>query len=262
MAEVSRLHFIAKFPRSSGDFLFTNRSSKPVVSVLAVVELRDQQGQYMFNMLFHAFKFKAYRRDSSPSSPGSQAQEAIQFDQPVMPGAKETWSMSSSSFVADCPTSAHASFVQIQFGDGSVFEHSDADARRQPVVMDASTMDFRQAPFSPPFEVVATLEIDALGRPSVADAGFASDDFIRWLEARLEKWEFAPAYSGETAVPGKLQILFRFHKDTPAQYSTVAKMPNAGVFEVADILPPKPGRRLSRVYLGGVPVSIRGIPDE
>jgi len=60
-----------------------------------------------------------------------------------------------------------------------VFEHSDADARRQPVVMDASTMDFRQAPFSPPFEVVATLEIDALGRPSVADAGFASDDFIR-----------------------------------------------------------------------------------
>ena len=36
-----------------------------------------------------------------------------------MPGAKETWSMSSSSFVADCPTSAHASFVQIQFGDGS-----------------------------------------------------------------------------------------------------------------------------------------------
>jgi len=61
--------------------------------------------------------------------------------------------MSSSSFVADCPTSAHASFVQIQFGDGSVFEHSDADARRQPVVMDASTMDFSNAPFSPPFEV-------------------------------------------------------------------------------------------------------------
>ena len=72
MAEVSRLHFIAKFPRSSGDFLSTNRSSKPVVSVLAVVELRDQQGQYMFNMLFHAFKFKAYRRDTSPSSPGYQ----------------------------------------------------------------------------------------------------------------------------------------------------------------------------------------------
>ncbi len=39
MAEVSRLHFIAKFPRSSGD---------------------------------HAFKFKAYRRDTSPSSPGYQ----------------------------------------------------------------------------------------------------------------------------------------------------------------------------------------------
>jgi hypothetical protein len=39
-------------------------------------------------------------------------------------------------------------------------------------------------------------------------------------------------------------------------------MPNAGVFEVADILLPKPGRRLSRVYLGGVTVSIRGILDE
>ncbi len=73
MAEVSRLHFIAKFPRSYGDFLFTNRSSKPVVSLLAVVELRDQQGQYMFNMLFHVFKFDAYRRDTSPSSPKYEA---------------------------------------------------------------------------------------------------------------------------------------------------------------------------------------------
>jgi len=44
LAEVSKLRFISKFPRSSGDFLFTNRSSKPVVSVLAVVELRNQQG--------------------------------------------------------------------------------------------------------------------------------------------------------------------------------------------------------------------------
>jgi len=170
--------------------------------------------------------------------------------------------MSSPSFVADCPTSAHASFVQIQFGDGSVVERSDADARRQPVVMDASTMDFSNAPFSPPFEVLATLEIDALGRPSVTDVGFASNDFRRWLEARVEKWEFAPAYSGTTPVPGKLQILFRFHKDTATQYSSVAKMRNAGVFEVADIFPPKPGRRLSRVHLGGMTVSIRGIPDE
>jgi hypothetical protein len=262
MAEVSRLHFIAKFPRSYADFLFTNRSSKPVVSLLAVVELRDQQGQYMFNMLFHAYEFKAYRRDTSPSSPEYQTKVVTQFDQPVMPGAKETWSMSSSSFVTDCPASAHASIVQIQFGDGTVLAHSAADARRQPVVIDASSMDFSQAPFSPPFEVLATLEIDVLGRPSVTNVGFASDDFVRWVGARVEKWEFAPAYSGVTAVPGKLQILFRFHKGTPPPSPVIAKLPNALVFEVADIFPPKPGRRLAKVYLGGVTISIRGTPDE
>jgi hypothetical protein len=47
MAEVSRLHFIAKFPRSSGDFLFTNRSSKPVVSVLAVRAKRSARAIYV-----------------------------------------------------------------------------------------------------------------------------------------------------------------------------------------------------------------------
>src|SRR6266550_8724379 len=94
VAEVSRLRFIAKFPTSHGEFWFTNTSSKQVVSVLAVVELRDQQGQYIFNMLFHAYEFKAYRRDTSPSSPEYQAQEGIQFDQPVRPADKKNWFMS------------------------------------------------------------------------------------------------------------------------------------------------------------------------
>src|SRR6266571_2198208 len=76
----------------------------------------------------------------------------------------------------------------------------------------------------------------------------------------LSRFNLAMARSLSTQMPTRadnpwlwMQVpwifAFRFHKDTPAQYSTVAKMPNAGVFEVADILPPKPGRR----FFAGVP---------
>jgi hypothetical protein len=258
IAKVSNLHFIAEFPSSSGEFWFTNTTSKRVVSVLAVMELTDQQGQYMFNMLFHAFEFKAHRRDPSPSSPERQAQRVIQFDKPLLPGEKEIWSVSSPSFPANCPTSARASFLQIQYSDGSTVERSDPDGRREPVVLDASTIDLRTAPFPLPFEVLATLGIDGHGRPSVMDVGPASNDFKEWLGTRMEQWEFAPAYSGTTPVPGKLQILFRFHKDTPPHYPMMATLPDARVFETVDVFPPEPGGWRWRVYLGGAVVSIRG----
>jgi len=261
VAEVGSLRFIAKFPSSSGEFWFTNTSSKEVVSVLAVVELRDSQGRYMFNMLFHAFEFRAHKRDRSPSSPAYQAERVIQLDEPLMPRKKALWWMSSPYFVTNCPTSARASFVQLQYSDGSTAEHSDPDARREPVALDASTIDLRGAPFALPFETMATIEIDTAGHPSVTDVGSASAGFRQWLQGRVEQWEFSPSFSGATPIPGRLQILFRFHKDHPAQYPMPATLPDSSVFEVADIFPPEPGKSLSRVYLGLSIVSIRGILD-
>ena len=261
VAQVSELRLIAKIPSTSGDFSFTNRSAKEVVSVLAVVELRDREREYMFNMLFHAFDFKGYHRDRASSSPERQAEQAIQFDRPLMPGETKMWSMESPFFVTECPASARASFLQIQFSDGSIIERSDTHAHREPLIMDAATIDLTSAPFSLPFEVLTTLEIDSNGRPYIKDVGSASDDFKQWLATRVQEWEFAPAYSGTTAVSGTLNVLFRFHEGIPKQYPTIETLPRVRVFEVADVFPHS-GRQTSWVYFGLSPVSMRGISDK
>ena len=261
VAGVSELHFVARPPSTSADFWFTNRSQKDIVSVLSIVELRDANGQRMFNMLFHAFEFKEHKKDESPSSPERQAQEAIQLDQPVAPGQKVLWGMTSPYFVTSCPASAAATFLQIQFRDGSPIEHWDEGFHRDAVALDVAGIDLESAPFSSPFQALASLSIDPQGSASVTDVGSAPAQFKDWLDVKIKEWRFAPAYEGFTPISGQLHILFRFHGDKPPQYPPLKNLPKLAVFQVADVFPPEPDKRISRVYLGLSTFSVRGKAD-